>query len=303
MKSLLFTIILLLSFIAQSQTASPWIDEMTSISNIGDKFRQVLGPTGNAGSHAGEMCYNISGTYVDEEYYSFESEQLDLLLWSEVSVEFTIESNIRTNDQFAFWYYDAAVADWSGFDLSNLTGTYTVTIPTSTTYISFDLSTISSNGGLNGKFAHVDRIVLNDPAQALPVELISFTARLENNINLIEWSTASENNSDRFELEQSENGNDWKLITTAPAAGNSTQLIHYVYSECFPLPIINYYRLVQYDIDGKFEIFGPIVVDNRKAEKRILRYVSMSGQEIDPTSTTGLVLGILEDGTTVKVYL
>ena len=46
-----------------------------------------------------------------------------------------------------------------------------------------------------------------------------------------------------------------------------------------------------------------VVVDNRKAEKRILRYVSMSGQEIDPTSTTGLVLGILEDGTTVKVYL
>ncbi len=303
MKSLLFTIILLLSFVAQSQTASPWIDEMTSISSAGDKFNQVLGPTANAGSHNGEMCYNITGTYIDEEYYSFESEQLDLSLWSEVSVEFTIESNIRNNDLFSFYYYDAAVSGWSGFDLSNLTGTYTVTIPTTATYISFDLSTISSNGGLNGKYAHVDRIVLSDPGSPLPVELISFTAKLNNNVNLIEWSTASENNSDRFEIEQSENGTDWKLITSVPAAENSTQLIHYVYSECFPLPIINYYRLVQYDIDGKFEIFGPVVVDNRKAEKRILRYVSMSGQEIDPTSTTGLVLGILEDGTTVKVYL
>lgn len=303
MKTLLFTIILLLSFIAQSQTTSPWIDEMTSISGFGDKFRQVLGPTTNAGSHNGEMCYNVTGTYVDEEYYSFESEQLDLLLWSEVSVEFTIESNIRTNDLFAFWYYDAAVPGWSGYNISNLTGTYTVTIPTTTTYISFDLSTISSSGGLNGKYAHVDRIVLSDPASTLPVELISFTANLNNNVNLIEWSTASENNSDRFELEQSENGNDWKLITSVPAARNSTQLIHYVYSECFPLPIINYYRLVQYDIDGKFEIFGPIAVDNRKPEKRILRYISLSGQEIDPTTTTGVVLGILEDGTTVTVYL
>ena len=148
-----------------SQTSSPWIDEMTSISNIGDKFRQVLGPTNNAGSHAGEMCYNISGTYIDEEYYSFESEPLDLVLWSEVNVEFTIESNIRNNDQFAFYYYDAAVPGWSGYDLSNLTGTYTITIPTSTTLISFDLSTISSNGGLNGKYAHVDRIALSDPGQ------------------------------------------------------------------------------------------------------------------------------------------
>ena len=50
MKSLLFTIILLLSFIAQSQTTSPWIDEMTSISGIGDKFRLVTAQ-GNTGSH------------------------------------------------------------------------------------------------------------------------------------------------------------------------------------------------------------------------------------------------------------
>tara|TARA_R110000751_G_scaffold305272_1_gene421559 strand:+ start:56 stop:973 length:918 start_codon:yes stop_codon:yes gene_type:complete len=305
MKILLLIFIFVIGTITStlSQTNSPWVDEMSSISNIGDKFRQVLGPTNNAGSHNGEMCYNVAGNYVDEEYYSFESEQLDLLLWSEVSVEFTIESNIRTNDQFAFWYYDAAVADWSGFDLSNLTGTYTVTIPTSTTYISFDLSTISSNGGLNGKFAHVDRIVLNDPAQALPVELISFTARLENNINLIEWSTASENNSERFDLEQSSNGVNWRLINSTPSSGNSTQLIHYTYTDNFPSHIINYYRLVQYDFDGEFEIFGPIAVDNRKREKRIVKYVSLSGQEIDPTSTTGLVIGILDNGTTVKVYL
>lgn len=303
MKKILTILAVILCFFLKSQTSSPWVDEMNSISNPGDKFRQVLGPVGNAGSHTGEMCYNITGTYVDEEYYSFESEQLDLSLWSEVSVEFTIESNIRNNDQFAFYYYDAAVPGWSGFDLSNLTGTYTVTIPTTSTYISFDLSTISSNGGLNGKFSHIDRIVLSDPASPLPVELISFTARLENNINLIEWSTASENNSDYFDLEQSENGTDWKLITSTPAAGNSTQLIHYVHPECFPLPIINYYRLVQYDFDGQFEIFGPIVVDNREPKKRIVKYVNLSGQEVNPLFTTGLVIGVFNDGTTTKVYL
>lgn len=301
MKSLLFTIILLLSFIAQSQTTSPWIDEMTSISGIGDKFRLVTGQ-GNTGSHAGEMCYNVSGTYLDDNFYSFESETLDLTAWAEVSVEFTIASNLRNNDQFAFYYFDDATSSWSGFDLSGLTGTYTVTIPTTSSMISFDLSTFS-NGNLNGKYAHVDRIVLSDPASPLPVELVTFVAELKNDINVIEWSTASEWNSDYFNVEWSDDTENWRTISTTPAAGYSNQLIHYVYYDCFPQPIINYYRLVQFDFDGESETFGPIVVDNRKQEKRILRYVSLSGQEIDPTSTTGLVIGIFEDGTTVKVYL
>jgi hypothetical protein len=60
---------------------------------------------------------------------------------------------------------------------------------------------------------------------------------------------------------------------------------------------------VQYDWDGVFEIFGPISIDNREKEKRIVKYVSLSGQEIDPKSTIGLVIGIYEDGTTIKVYL
>ena len=168
--------------------------------------------------------------------------------------------------------------------------------------ISFDLSTFS-NGNLNGKYAHVDRIVLSDPASPLPVELVTFVAELENDINVIEWSTASEWNSDYFNVEWSDDTENWRTISTTPAAGYSTQLIHYIYYDCFPQPIINYYRLVQFDFDGESETFGPIVVDNRKQEKRILRYVSLSGQEIDPSSTTGLVIGIFEDGTTVKVYL
>jgi hypothetical protein len=303
MKTLLLTLTTFICFGMFSQTTSPWVDEMTSISNIGDKFRQVLGPTGNAGSHNGEMCYNISGTYIDEEYYSFESEQLDLLLWSEVSVEFTIESNIRTNDQFAFWYYDTSVPGWSGFDLSNLTGTYTVTIPTTTTYISFDLSTLSSNGNLNGKYAHVDRIVLSDPGATLPVELLYFEGNKSKYGNILNWSTASEQNSDRFDVEWSRDGYEWSLIGNVVSSGNSTMTLDYSFTDVIPLPTINYYRLVQYDWDGKYEIYGPIAIDNRKEEKRIVKYVSLSGQEINPISTTGLVIAIYEDGTTTKVFL
>lgn len=302
MKTLLTALATLLCFTVFTQTTSPWIDEMTSISGIGDKFRLVTGQV-NTGSHAGEMCYNVSGTYLDEEYYSFESEPLDFSLWSEVNVEFTIASNLRNNDQFAFYYYDGATSSWSGFDISGLSGTYTVTIPTTSTLISFDLSTISSNGNLNGKYAHVDRIELSDANTPLPVELLSFTVELEENSNLIKWSTASEYNSNYFNVEWSADNVDWRILTTVPAAGYSTELINYFYLDYSPQPIINYYRLVQFDFDGESEIFGPIVIDNRKQEKRILRYVSLSGQEIDPSSTTGLVIAVFEDGTSARMYL
>ena len=79
--------------------------------------------------------------------------------------------------------------------------------------------------------------------------------------------------------------------------------LYYNYVVENPLPIVNYYRLIQYDWDGMYEIFGPIAIDNRKREKRIVKYVNISGQEVDPQKTTGLVIGILEDGSSIKVYL
>lgn len=285
-----------------SQTSSPWVDEFTSLSQPGDKFRLITGQP-NTGSHNGELCYNVTGTYLDEEYYSFESEPLDLALWSEVSVEFTIESNIRNNDQFAFYYYDAAIPGWSGYDLSNLTGTYTVTIPTSTILISFDLSTINSNGGLNGKYAHVDRIVLSDPASPLPIELLSFGAEKWEDRNIIKWQTASEYNSDYFDVQWSVDDINWNSIGKMPAVGFSTSLISYSVIHYDFRADFNYYRLIQYDFDGQFEIFGPIVVDNREPKKRIIKYVNLSGQEVNPLFTTGLVIGVFDDGTTTKVYL
>lgn len=302
MKNLLVILAVVLCFFSQAQTTSPWIDEMTSISQIGDKFRLVTGQ-GNTGSHDGEMCYNLVGNYLDEEYYSFESETLDLTTWAEVSVEFTIASNLRNNDQFAFYYFDDATLSWSGYDLSDLIGTYTVNIPTTTSMISFDLSTISSNGNLNGKYAHVDRIVLSDPASPLPIELLSFEAEKWEDRNIIKWQTASEYNSDYFDVQWSVDDINWNSIGKIPAVGFSTSLISYSVIHYDFRSDFNYYRLIQYDFDGQFEVFGPIVVDNREPKKRIVKYVNLSGQEVNPLFTTGLVIGVFDDGTTTKVYL
>jgi len=298
----LFTFLMFFAYtIINAQTLSPWLDDMNSIGGVNDQWRLVTGQP-NTGSHNGEMCYNVVGTYLDDEFYSFESDTLDLLLWSQVDVEFTIASSLRNGDQFAFYYYDSATSSWSGYDISGLVGTYTVTIPTTAVLLSFDLNTFA-NGNVNGKYAHVDRIVLSDPATPLPVELISFEGREHDGCNHLHWVTASESNSDYFEVEWSKDAYEWLPIGDVPAAGNSNMNLEYTFRHEDFINGVNYYRLTQYDFDGQFEVFKIIVIDNTKREKRIVKYVSLSGQEIDPSSTTGLVIGIFEDGTTIKVFL
>lgn len=301
MKTLLTLLLVFLSISVHSQTSPPWVDEFNSLNQPGDGFTLITGQP-NTGSHNGELCYNVVGTYLDDEFYSFESDTLDLLLWSEVNVEFTVASSLRNGDQFAFYYYDSATSSWGGYDISGLVGTYTVTIPTTAVLLSFDLSTFT-NGNVNGKYAHVDRIVLSDPVTPLPVELIAFEGREHDGCNHLHWVTASEANSDYFEVEWSGDAYEWLPIGDVPAAGNSNMNLEYTFRHEDFINGVNYYRLTQYDFDGQFEVFKIITIDNTKRKKRIVKYVSLSGQEIDPSSTTGLVIGIFEDGTTIKVFL
>ncbi len=302
MKNLLVLLSMLFSIVSSySQTPFPWTDDFNSLSQPGDKFTLITGQS-NTGSHGGFLCYNNVGNYIDNEYYSFESDTLDLSLWTEAEVVVTVASSIRNNDEFAFWYYNPADG-WAGVDLSNLIGTYIFSIPITTTLVSVDLNT-NANGNINGKYAHMDRLEVNDPGGTpLPIELISFEGHEHEGCNHLDWATASEANTDRYDIEWSRDAYEWDIIGTFPAAGNSNMNLYYNYVDESPLPIVNYYRLVQYDWDGMYEIFGPIAIDNRKRKKRIVKYVNISGQEVDPQYTTGLVIGILEDGTSIKVYL
>ena len=301
MKRLLLTLTTFLCFGVFSQTPFPYLDDFNSLSQPGDKFTLITGQP-NTGSHDGFLCYNNVGNYIDDEYYSFESDTLDLSLWTEVEVIITTASNLRNGDIFAFWYYNP-VDGWAGYDLSNEIGTFTFPIPTTTTLVSFDLNT-NTNGNVNGKYVHVDRMEMNDPGGSpLPIELISFEGHNHEGCNHLDWATASEANTDYYDVEWSRDAYEWVIIGTLPAAGNSNMNLYYNYVVENPLPIVNYYRLIQYDWDGMYEIFGPIAIDNRKREKRIVKYVNISGKEVDPQKTTGLVIGILEDGSSIKVYL
>lgn len=135
---------------------------------------------------------------------------------------------------------------------------------------------------------------------ALPVELLYFEGTKFSKSNYLEWATATEHNSSHFIVEKSEDGYVWKEIGQQWAAINSTQEIHYELIDNNVYPVINYYRLKQFDIDGENKEYGPIAIDNTKDIKPIDRYINILGQTINPDSP-GMIIIVYQDGTTERI--
>ncbi|HSC37682.1 MAG TPA: hypothetical protein VLD19_07425 [Chitinophagaceae bacterium] len=88
-------------------------------------------------------------------------------------------------------------------------------------------------------------------ATTLPVSLSSFSAQKQGGNVLLQWTTATEQNSKDFSVQYSASGSNWNTISVLPAAGNSNTIRHYSYTHTNPATGNNYYRLLQTDIDGK----------------------------------------------------
>lgn len=94
----------------------------------------------------------------------------------------------------------------------------------------------------------------------LPIDLISFTAKLSGRVVEIDWATAAEINNDFFTVERSEDGINWSMIGEELGDGDSHVRLDYQFIDYDPIPGISYYRLKQTDFDGQFEYFDPVVV-------------------------------------------
>lgn len=90
----------------------------------------------------------------------------------------------------------------------------------------------------------------------LPVELLDFAIKFcSNGVISLGWSTASEQNSDYFILQNSCDGFYYFSVDTVKASGFSNTQLNYEYVDVRPCDGDNYYRLIEVDFDGKKEIF------------------------------------------------
>jgi hypothetical protein len=86
----------------------------------------------------------------------------------------------------------------------------------------------------------------------VPVLLIDFTLKnINNRVLELNWRTASEQNSDYFIVERSQDANQYVEIGRVKAAGNSNSITYYQFTDHQPEKGLNHYRLKQVDKDGK----------------------------------------------------
>ena len=97
----------------------------------------------------------------------------------------------------------------------------------------------------------------------LPVELVNLNATCTGNNVELTWSTASETNSDYFSVVRSSNGTEFEIVGIVPAAGNSSSMKDYSFTDNFSPRSTVYYKLVQTDVDGKSYSYGPIALNCR----------------------------------------
>lgn len=108
-----------------------------------------------------------------------------------------------------------------------------------------------SNGGSNYKATYtVTR-------STLPVSLIDFSVETVQKQVFATWSTASERNNARFDLERSSDARTFERIAQLDGRGTTSTRQHYSAVDESPQLGINYYRLRQTDTDGAFS-YSPI---------------------------------------------
>ncbi|SHI91474.1 Por secretion system C-terminal sorting domain-containing protein [Hymenobacter daecheongensis DSM 21074] len=139
---------------------------------------------------------------------------------------------------------------WINIDRSASTGTasngaFVAGTLTSGTFTSFSDFALAS----------LDPDLVRNP---LPVELTAFKAQQQAEGVLLKWTTASEHNSARFEVQRSADGRSFGPIASVEAQGQSTQAHTYSALDRQPLTGTSYYRLRQIDRDGKTAL-SPVV--------------------------------------------
>ena len=128
-------------------------------------------------------------------------------------------------------------------------------------------STITTNGNI--AWTSTGQIEITHPF-SLPVTWLSFTATKQSSSVVLTWSTAIEQNTKDYKVQHSINGATWSDIGIVPAAGNSNIVQQYSFVDQNPVNDLNYYRLLQRDVDDKIN-YSKVVLFNFSDAEHMLR--------------------------------
>ncbi len=115
---------------------------------------------------------------------------------------------------------------------------------------------VNSPNGFSGFFANTTNTT------PLNIRLGDITAHHERGVNIVNWDTKTEAAADRFIIERSEDGRNFRVIGSQPANGYAPSAYTFVDSK--PFSGINYYRLLLMNADGGKEYSRTVTADAKR---------------------------------------
>jgi hypothetical protein len=226
---------------------------------ISDVYASYTGetPTGSA----------LSSDVVDRTWFVTEGtsggSNVNLLFQWNASNETT---NFSRSTSFASHYNGSPFSGWAPYLAGTVSGSgpYTINYAGITSFSPFGVGDFQS--------------------ALLPVDLVSFTGTYTGKVVKLDWTTASEVNNDRFDIERSADGRSFEKIGEVDGAGNSMTMKTYTFDDKGAASLLNngiklYYRLRQVDFDGKSSHSGSIAVSSEK-----IASFSIAGVQPNPFS-------------------
>jgi len=121
------------------------------------------------------------------------------------------------------------------------------------TALGADSHDASANYVEKGAIPSFGLFTLSTAPVPLPVNFISFDAHCNGNSVMLNWKTAQEVNSHYFLVERSTDGLQWSVAGQVAAAGNTAVETAYSFADNPPTGN-DYYRIAEYDLDGKMQL-------------------------------------------------
>lgn len=207
---------------------------------------------------------------------------------SQIIPTYSLTSTFFNSVGFAANY--VAWVDWNNngvFEASEAqTATTAAGTTTGTVNFTWNNVTLSGTGGRANTYARIrvttEAITTADAGGAfkdgevedylvpfaipLPLNLLSFSGKIENGHATLNWKTENENNTAGFEIQFSSNGSDFSRegYVNGVGSGNNT----YAFTDTRTVQQANYYRLKMMDMDGR-STYSSIIVLRTKPGKNI----------------------------------
>ena len=145
---------------------------------------------------------------------------------------------------------------------------------------SYDYASEAINSG--GPSGYSSTQTFTTASSPLAVSGITFNAVRQGQNVLLTWSTLSEQNSAYYDVERSYDGIGFNKIGQVPAAGNSSNLMNYRFTELDAAKLMIFYRLKMVDVDAGYR-FSPVRVVPKldRSSKIFLVYPNPAGSNIN----------------------